>query len=148
MLDQMSREQLVSLLYEILRRLLAPVLQGQSANISGPHVLRQERQLVIDPTIDAWEHSGIYPQGFTAVSTWEGGLPSDSPRSAVPQFGRSGLNVTTVLATPTRGTIIGPLCNSLQQWQLGHRTPQTASIPPAMTGVEPVSCAGSTGSNL
>ena len=63
-LDGMTREQLISLLYSILRRLL-PVSQATTASTDpGPAGKAVDGGLVIDPTIDAWEHTGVYPQGF------------------------------------------------------------------------------------
>ena len=49
-LNQMSREQLVSLLYEILRRLLAPAQPTHPADVSRPAMPKQDGQLVIAPT--------------------------------------------------------------------------------------------------
>ena len=76
-LNQMSREQLVSLLYEILRRLLAPAQPTHPADVSCHVMPKQDEQLVIDPTIDAWEHTGIYPQGYNPPPTREGGRAED-----------------------------------------------------------------------
>ena len=75
-------------------------------------------------------------QGYTRVSAWEGGSPSDPPVSAVPQFGRPGLDATTTSATPPGGAIIGgPPCTALSRpWQPGYPSPQSASMPPTMAG--------------
>ena len=63
--------------YEILRRLLAPTQPTHPADVSCLAIPMQDGQLVIDPTIDAWEHSGIYPQGYNPSPTREGGRPED-----------------------------------------------------------------------
>ena len=60
MLDGMTREQLVSLLYSILRRLLFTPQPLAAPTDSTPCAQEAEGGLVIDPTIDAWEHTGIY----------------------------------------------------------------------------------------
>ena len=136
MLDQMSREQLVSLLYDILRRLFPPNITCPAANISDSHAPRQEGQLVFDPTIDAWEHTGIYPQGYTAVSAGTGCSPTDPSASAVPQFGRPGLDATATSAAPLGGAILGgPPCTAFSRpWQPGYPSPQSVSMPPMMAG--------------
>ena len=72
MLNQMTREQLVSLLCEILRRLLAPTQPTHSAVVSCPAIPIQDGQLVVDPTIDAWEHIGIYPPDASVWGTLSG----------------------------------------------------------------------------
>ena len=66
LLDTLSGEQLASLLYQILSRLLPPS-QGHQAELTARDSNRPAAtgQLVVDPTIDAWEHTGIYPQGYT-----------------------------------------------------------------------------------
>ena len=64
MLDGMTREQLVSLLYSILRRLLLMPQTLAAPTDSAPRAQEADKGLVIDPTIDAWEHTGVYPQGF------------------------------------------------------------------------------------
>ena len=114
MLDQLSREQLVSLLYDILRRLLSPNTPHSATNSSDLHVPRPGGQFVFDPTIDAWEHTGIYPQGYAAVSA--GNVPSSTgpAASVVPHFGRPGMEATVTSATTQGCTIIGgPPCTAL-----------------------------------
>ena len=135
-LDQTSREQLVSLLYDILRRLFPPNINCPAANISDSHAPRQEGQLVFDPTIDAWEHKGIYPQGYAAVSAGNVPSPTDPSASAVPHFGRPGMDATVTSATPPGGAIIGgPPCTAFSRpWQPGYPTPQLVSMPPLTAG--------------
>ena len=124
-LNQMTREQLVSLLYEILRRLLSTPQPTHSADVSDPYLPRQEGQLVIDPTIDAWEHSGIYPQGHNPPRTREGGHPGNAQSLLMPQFGSPGLDTATAPAARAVGAIIGgPPCTAFgRPWQPGYSTP-------------------------
>ncbi len=86
-LDGMTREQLVSLLYSILRR-LPPVLQATTAPTDpGPDGKAADGCLVIDPTIDAWEHTGVYPQGFQPSPPTGCGYIENLHARPMPQFG-------------------------------------------------------------
>ena len=87
MLDGMTREQLVSLLYSILRRLLFPQQPLAALTDSAPCAQEAEGGLVIDPTIDAWEHTGIYPQGFQPAAQSDSGTIDNLQLRPTPQFG-------------------------------------------------------------
>ena len=57
-LDGMTREQLISLLYSILRHLLLMPQTTTAPTDRAPAGQAADGGLVIDPTIDAWEHTG------------------------------------------------------------------------------------------
>ena len=85
-LDTLPREQLARLLYEILSRLLAPAqtsVPRTGHHINGPS---EDARLVVDPTTDAWEHTGIYLQGY-APSFSKGCLAGGLQANAIPHFG-------------------------------------------------------------
>ena len=136
MLDQLTREQLVSLRYDILRRLLSPNPLQSATSSSDVQVPRPDGQFVFDPTIDAWEHTGIYPQGYAAVST--GNVPSSAgpAASVAPQFGRPGMEATVTSDTTQECVIIGgPPCTAFSRpWLPGCPSPQVVSGPPFVTG--------------
>ncbi len=48
-----------------------------------------ESRLIVDPTIDAREHTGIYPQGFTPPLQRERQCSRDTQANLAPQFGRA-----------------------------------------------------------
>ena len=108
-LNQLSREQLVSLLYEILRRLLSPGQPPYPADAPCHATPKQDGQLVIDPTIDAWEHTGIYPQGYNPPSTREFGRSEDARSSSVPRFGGPTWDMGAMPVSAAVGAIFGGL---------------------------------------
>ena len=135
-LDRMSREQLVSLLYEILRRLLASAHPTSPAEVPCHETSNQNGQLIVDPTIDAWEHTGIYPQGFTPPQMREAGRPEGTQESLAPHFGRPSLEPAALPASTTGGALfVDPPCTAFSRpWQPGYPAPQ---LVPACVATEP-----------
>ena len=119
MLDGMTREQLISLLYSILRRLLFPPQPFTAPADSAPGVQEasssSEGGLVIDPTIDAWEHTGIYPQGFQPAAQSNSGTIDNLQLRPTPQFGMvPGPCNRNGFTCPSSHDLCGPTLHCLQ----------------------------------
>ena len=128
-LDHLSREQLVGLLYEILRRLLAPVQTTCTNEVPRHEGSKQDGQLIVDPTIDAWEHTGIYPQGYTPPQIQTPHRSEDTQASMAPQFGRPSVNPLALPAsTAAGGLLVGVPCTAFcRPWQPGY--PEPSRVP-------------------
>ena len=113
-LDGMTREQLISLLDSILRRLFAPTQTGHPTGAPRPAETEVEGQLVIDPTIDASKHTGFFPQGFHPSPPRGGGCLENVQTRPMPQFGCPSVN-SIPSATSSSGTFIGAPLYCLQQ---------------------------------
>ena len=117
MLDGMTREQLVSLLYSILRRLLFPLQPLTAPTDSAPCAQEasssSEGGPVIDPTIDAWEHTGIYPQGFQPAAQSNSGTIDNLQLRPTPQFGMVP-GPTGRFTCPSSHGLCGPTLHCLQ----------------------------------
>ena len=134
MLDGMTREQLVSLLYSILRRLLFPLqpltAPADSAPCAQEASSSSEGGLVIDPTIDAWEHTGIYPQGFQPAAQSNSGTIANLQLRPTPQFGMVPGPTGMGSLAPVPMIFAGPPCTAFSRpWQPGYAMPAMSSPP-------------------
>ena len=134
MLDGMTREQLVSLLYSILRRLLFPLQPLTAPTDSAPCAQEasssSEGGLVIDPTIDAWEHTGIYPQGFQPAAQSNSGTIDNLQLRPTPQFGMVPGPTGMGSLAPVHMVFAGPPCTAFSRpWQPGYAMPAMSSPP-------------------
>ena len=132
MLDGMTREQLISLLYSILRRLLFPPQPLTAPAESAPGVQEasssSEGGLVIDPTIDAWEHTGIYPQGFQPAAQCNSGTIDNLQLRPTPQFGMVPGPTGMGSLAPGHMIFAGPPCTAFSRpWQPGYAMPAMPS---------------------
>ena len=75
------------LLYSILRRLLLTPQTMAAPTDRAPAGQEADGGLVIDPTIDAWEHTGVYPQGFQPTTQGGYGSIDNLHIRPTPQFG-------------------------------------------------------------
>ena len=129
----MTREQLISLLYSILRRLLLMPQTTTAPTDPLPAGQAVDGGLVIDPTIDAWEHTGVYPQGFQPSTPRGCGSIDNLHTRPIPQFG--GLTGTpgTYSHPPTEIIIASPPCTAFSRpWQPGYPMPV---LPSSVGGV-------------
>ena len=130
-LGGMTREQLISLLYSILRRLLLMPQTTTAPTDPVPAGQAVEGGLVIDPTIDAWEHTGVYPQGFQPSTPGGYGSIDNLHTRPIPQFGCREPR-GTYSHTPTEIIIASPPCTAFSRpWQPGYPTPV---LPPFCVG--------------
>ena len=127
MLDGMTREQLISLLYSILRRLLLLPQTLAAPTDSAPRAQEADGGLVIDPTIDAWEHTGVYPQGFQPTAQGDSGSIDNLHIRPTPQFGMPGPAGANSPA-PAHMIFAGPPCTAFcRPWQPGYAAPVISS---------------------
>ena len=133
-LDGMTREQLISLLYSILRRLLLTPQTMAAPTDRAPAGQEADGGLVIDPTIDAWEHTGVYPQGFQPTTQRGYGSIDNLHTRPTPQFGGQLRTPGTYSHTPAEMIIASPPCTAFSRpWQPGYPMPVLPS--PSVGGV-------------
>ena len=127
-LDHLSREQLVSLLYEILRRLLGAAQPTCPEEEPSHSSSSQEAWLVVDPTIDASNHTGFYPQGYNPPQ--DKGSWSPCRHSLVPQFGNSSMGACALPAsTASVALFAGPPWTAFSRpWQPGYPAPRQMPV--------------------
>ena len=128
MLDGMTREQLVSLLYSILRRLLLMPQPLAAPTDSTPCAQEADGGLVIDPTIDAWEHTGTYPQGFQPAAQGDSGTIDNLHTRPTPQFGIVPGPAGANSLAPVHMVFAGPPCTAFSRpWQPEYAVPAMSS---------------------
>ena len=131
-LDGMTREQLISLLYSILRRLLLMPQTTTAPTVPTPASQAACGGLVIDPTIDASEHTGVYPQGFQPSTPGGYGSIDNLHTWPTPQFGGLLGTPATHSQAPTEIFIASPPCTAFSRpWQPGY--PMPVLPPPSVT---------------
>ena len=119
-LDGMTREQLISLLYSILRRLLLTPQTMAAPTDRAPAGQEAGGGLVIDPTIDAWEHTGVYPQGFQPTTQGGYGSIDNLHIRPTPQFGGQLRTPGSCSHTPAEMISASPPCTAFSRpWQPG-----------------------------
>ncbi len=123
LLDSLSREQLVSLLYQILNRLLSPSQMSQAERtVQASSIPTGEGRLVVDPTIDAWEHTGVYPQGFASLIPGASTPPGRGHAGFFPQFGSPVPALASQVPPASLPSVafVGPPCTVFgRPWQPG-----------------------------
>ena len=123
-LDGMTREQLISLLCSILRRLLLTPQTMAAPTDRAPDGHEANGGLVIDPTIDAWEHTGVYPQGFQPTTQGGHGSIDNLHIRPTPQFGGLLGTPGTCSHAPAEMIIASPPCTAFSRpWQPGYTMP-------------------------
>ena len=133
-LDGMTREQLINLLYSILRRLLLTPQTMAAPTDRAPAGQEPNRGLVIDPTIDAWEHTGVYPQGFQPTTQGGYGSIDNLHIRPTPQFGGQLRTPGSCSHAPAEMIIASPPCTAFSRpWQPGYTMPVLPS--PSVGGV-------------
>ena len=118
------------LLYEVVRRLLTPVPTASAADERRHEPSSQDSQLIVDPTIDAWEHTGIYPQGYTPPQNQAPQLSETTQVSPAPQFGRPSMDTMPIsIPAAAEGLFFGPPCTGFSRpWQPGCLEPSPLTV--------------------
>ena len=123
------------ILYEILRRLLVPAQSTCPEEEPSQARSSQEGRLVFDPTIDAWEHTGFYPQGYNPPQIRDASHLAGTVAPPVPQFGNSSVSSNTLSASTVSATLFAGTAFS-RPWQPGYPAPRQAGCM-ATDGVRP-----------